>query len=222
MCTTKKKLTGRPFSRTQLFKEDEQKNLSPLNVHRFEIKQISQAKVMQNGHVNLSADKHYYSVPFQYIRKKVKIMYTSNNVEIYYKYNRIALHKRNYNQFNYSTIKEHLASTHQFVSDWTPQRFINWGESIDESVKLFITKLLEVKQHPEQAYKSCMGVLSFSKKVGNERLINACKRALDHKIYNYRIIQKILEKGLDMITEETDDSKRLPEHHNIRGEKYYK
>ncbi len=217
-----KKLTGRPFSRSQLFKEDEQNKLSPLPVDRFEIKQLSQATVMQNGHVYLSNDKHYYSVPFQYIRKKVKIMYTSNNVEIYYKYNRIALHKRNYKPFNYTTVKEHLASTHQFVTEWTPQRFINWGDSIDESVKLFITKLLEIKQHPEQAYKSCMGVLSFSKKVGNERLINACKRALDYKIYNYRIIQKILDKGLDMMSDETDETIQLPIHHNIRGKNYYK
>jgi hypothetical protein len=67
-----------------------------------------------------------------------------------------------------------------------------------------------------------MGVLSFSKKVGNQRLINACKRALEYQIYNYKIIQKILEKGLDMMPDETDDSKHLPEHQNIRGEDYYK
>lgn len=217
-----KKLTGRPFTRLQLFKEDEQSKLSPLAVERFEIKQISHATVMQNGHVYLSCDKHYYSVPFQNIRKKVKILYTSSNVEIFYKYNRIALHKRNYKQFNYSTVKEHLATTHQFMTEWTPQRFINWGESIDESVKLFITNLLEIKQHPEQAYKSCMGVLSFSKKLGNDRLINACKRALDYKIYNYKIIKNILDKGLDMITDEAESSDDLPEHHNIRGKNYYK
>lgn len=217
-----KKLTGRPFSRKQLFDEDEQQKLFPLPIERFEVKQVSQATVMQNGHVLLSKDKHYYSVPFPYIRKKVKILYTSNNVEVYYKYNRIALHKRNYKPYNYSTVKEHLATTHQFVTDWTPQRFISWGESIDESVKLFITNLLEIKQHPEQAYKSCMGVLSFSKKVGNERLINACKRALDHKIYNYKIIQNILERGLDMITDEEQSTAYLPEHNNIRGKNYYK
>ena len=217
-----KKLTGRPFSRLQLFKEDEQSKLSPLAVERFEIKQVSHATVMQNGHVYLSCDKHYYSVPFQNIRKKVKILYTSSNVEIFYKYNRIASHKRNYKPFNYSTVKEHLATTHQFMTEWTPQRFINWGESIDESVKVFITNLLEIKQHPEQAYKSCMGVLSFSKKVGNDRLINACKRAIDYKIYNYKIIKNILDKGLDMITDEAESSDYLPEHHNIRGKNYYK
>jgi transposase len=217
-----KKLTGRPYSRLQLFKEDEQKKLAPLRVDRYEIKQLTHATVMQNSHVCLSKDKHYYSVPYKYIRKKVKIMFTSDNVEIYYKYIRIALHQRNYKTYNYTTIKEHLASTHQFITDWTPQRFINWGTSIDESVKLFITNLLEKKQHPEQAYKSCMGVLSFSKKVGNERLIKACKRALEYEIYNYKIIQKILENGLDMLPGGEDNQRDLPKHHNIRGKNYYK
>ena len=217
-----KKLTGRPTSRLQLFKEVEQDKLSPLPLNRYEVKQLAFATVMQNGHVLLSKDKHYYSVPFSYIRKKVKIMYTESSVEVYYKYNRIALHKRSLKPFNYTTLKEHLASTHQFITEWTPQRFINWGASIDENVKEFITRLLEKKQHPEQSYKSCMGVLSYAKKVGNERLINACKRALDYNIYNYKIIQRILENGLDMISNEQDETHRLPDHHNIRGGNYYK
>jgi transposase len=218
-----KKLSGRPTSRLQLFNEDEKHKLSALPVKRFEIKQIAIATVMQNGHVSLSKDKHYYSVPYQYIRKKVKIVYTTSTVEIFYKYNRIAVHKRIKNPYNYTTVKEHLASAHRFVTDWTPQRFIDWGASIDESVKEFIMKLLDKKQHPEQAYKSCMGVLSFSKKVGKERLINACKRALDHGVYNYKIIQNILQRGLDKLSEEPTEPQQaeLPLHKNIRGDKYY-
>lgn len=218
-----KKLTGRPTSRLQLFNEDEKHKLSALPVKRYEIKHIAVVTVIQNGHVSLSKDKHHYSVPYQYIRKKVKIVYTSTTVEIYHKYNRIAVHKRIKSPYNYTTVKEHLASTHQFVTDWRPQRFIDWGASIDDSVKEFIIKLLEKKQHPEQAYKSCVGVLSFSKKVGNERLINACKRALDHEVYNYRIIQNILERGLDKLSEEpAGQQAELPIHQNIRGGKYYK
>ncbi len=67
-----------------------------------------------------------------------------------------------------------------------------------------------------------MGVLSFSKKVGDERLINACKRAHDYNIYNYKIIQNILDKGLDLINEDKESVNNLPEHNNIRGNKYYK
>lgn len=218
-----KKLTGRPTSRLQLFNQDEKHKLSPLPVKRYEIKQIAVVTVMQNGHVSLSKDKHYYSVPYQYIRKKVKIVYTTTTVEVYHKYNRIAVHKRIISPYNYTTVKEHLASTHRFVTDWRPQRFIDWAASIDDSVKEFIMKLLEKKQHPEQAYKSCVGVLSFSKKVGNERLINACKRALDHEVYNYRIIQNILQRGLDKLSEEpAEQQTKLPMHQNIRGDKYYK
>jgi hypothetical protein len=107
------------------------------------------------------------------------------------------------------------------MTDWTPQRFINWAASIDEGVKEFIVNVLENKQHPEQAYKSCMGVLSFAKKVGHERLINACKRALEHHVYNYKIIQKILEKGLDKLNTEPQEEPDLPIHENIRGKHYY-
>ena len=176
---------------------------------------------MMNSHVLLGKDKHYYSVPCQYLKKKVKLVFTSNTVEIYYKYNRIALHKRDGRQYYYSTNKEHLATTHQFVTEWTPQRFINWAASIDESVKEFIIKVLERKQHPEQSYKSCMGVLTFAKKVGNERLTNACKRALSHQVYNYKIIQKILENGLDKMNNDMPEDPELPFHNNIRGENYY-
>lgn len=217
-----KKLSGRPNSRLQLFIEDEKDKLLPLPQERYEIKQLSFATVMQNGHVILGKDKHYYSVPYQYIRKKVKLVYTSKKVEVFYKYNRIACHVRELKPYNYTTIVEHLASAHQFITEWTPQRFINWAASIDESVKEFIIRLLENKQHPEQAYKSCMGVLSFAKKVGNERLINACKSALDHNVYNYKIIQKILQNGLDKLNDETEQDQELPFHTNIRGEKYYK
>jgi len=89
-----RKLTGRLQSRLEMFYEIERNKLSPLPVKRYEIKQIAFATVMQNGHVLLSKDKHYYSVPYQHIRKKVKIMYTSEKVEVYHKYIRIALHKR--------------------------------------------------------------------------------------------------------------------------------
>jgi len=216
-----KKLTGRQISRLQLFNDVDKQELTPLPIKCYEIKYQSMATVTQNGHVQLSKDKHYYSVPCQYIRKKVKIMYTSEMVEIYHKYNRIALHKRNLRPYNYTTITEHLASAHKFITEWSPQRFINWGASISESVKEFITRLLEQKQHPEQAYKSCMGVLSFAKKVEKERLSAACKRAIDYNIYNYKIIQTILQKGLDSIEQDSENENIIPNHHNIRGNNYY-
>lgn len=217
----KTNFTGKAYSRKDLFDEIEADKLSLLPQKRYEIKQQAIATVMQNGHVLLGEDKHYYSVPFSYIRKKVKLLYSSKTMEIYYKYNRIAVHPRIKSPYNYSTIKEHMASTHQFITEWTPQRFINWGASIDENVKQLIINILEKKQHPEQAYKSCMGILSLTKKVGNQRLINACTRALEYGIYNYKIVQNILEKGLDKMEQDTDKPEELPKHNNIRGKEYY-
>ena len=104
-----KKLTARPYSRSELFSEDEKDKLRPLPQERFEIKYQSFATVMQNGHVLLSQDKSYYSVPYQYLRKKAKLLYTKSTVEIYYKYNRIATHPRNYKPYVYTTNPEHLA-----------------------------------------------------------------------------------------------------------------
>jgi transposase len=215
-------LKGRNYSRRQQFEEVERAALMPLPLLRYELKKQLFVTVMKNGHVSLNADKHYYSVPYRFIGKKVKLAYSRTSVEVFYNYQRIAIHERIRSPYNYTTDKEHLASTHRFVSDWTPERFLHWAEGIHEDVKLYILKILDRKQHPEQAYKSCVGVLSFAKKVGNERLIKACQRALDYGIYNYKTIQKILEKGLDKDNEgEEREQLQMPLHENIRGENYY-
>ena len=215
-------LTGRNYSRRQQFEEVERSALEPLPPLRFELKKQVFVTVMKNGHVSLSADKHYYSVPYRFIGKKIKLMYSSHTVDVFYNYERIAQHKRLKSPYNYTTDKEHLASTHRFVSDWTPERFLKWAVDIHEDVHLYILKILNRKQHPEQAYKSCVGILGFAKKVGNDRLIKACQRALGYEMYNYKIIQRILEKGLDKETEEETEHLEMPSHDNIRGEEYYK
>jgi hypothetical protein len=116
-----------------------------------------------------------------------------------------------------------MASSHQFMTDWNPQRFISWAESIDKYVKEFICLILDKKQHPEQSYKSCLGILSLEKKYTRKRLINACTMALEFGVYNYKIVQNILEKEMDMYQINTEEeTPEMPDHQNIRGENYYK
>ncbi|MBS1606926.1 MAG: IS21 family transposase [Bacteroidetes bacterium] len=215
-------LSGRNYSRRQQFEEIERAALMPLPAMRYELKKQLFATVAKNGHVGLGPDKHYYSVPYRFIGKKVKLLYSRHTVEIYYNYERIALHRRSKAPYQYTTDKEHLASTHRFVSEWTPERFADWAGSIHEDVRLYVLKVLDRKQHPEQAYKSCMGILGFAKKVGHERLIKACQRALGYGAYNYKTIQKILELQLDQkdAPDETDQLS-MPLHDNIRGGQYY-
>lgn len=213
---------GRDYSRRSQFEEIEKEALKPLPAYRYEFKQQAMVTVMKNGHVCLSIDKHYYSVPYRFIGKKVKILYTSTRVEIYCRYERIATHNRHLRKYHYTTLNEHLASSHRYVSDWTPEKFMEQAGAIHEQVSSYIMKVIESKQHPEQAYKSCTGILSLVRKVSAARLINACRRAQSYGVYNYPIILQILEKKLDEISEEEQqENQHMPVHHNIRGSGYY-
>lgn len=216
-----RKLTGRPYSRKELFDEIEQEELRALPTERFEIKNQAVCTVMQNGHILFGPDKHYYSVPYQYLQKKVTVLFTASAIEVFYKYTRIACHVRSSRRYIYTTNKDHLASTHQFVAEWDASRFISWATSIDTSVGEYISKIIDKNVHPEHSYKSCLGILSFEKKVGRQRLINACKRALLFQSYSYQMINKILFQNLDMIEEEKHPEIQIPLHENIRGKLYY-
>jgi hypothetical protein len=113
-----------------------------------------------------------------------------------------------------------MPTQHQYISEWSPKFFIDKALEIDDVVADYIHKVLDSKQHPEQGYKACNGILSFSKRVGNHRLIRACIRAMDIGYYNYKIIEDILKKNLDQL-EEDPILDTLPLHENIRGKDYY-
>lgn len=215
-------LQGRNYSRRQQFEEVEHETLAPLPTLRYELKKQFYATVMKNGHVRLGPDKHYYSVPYRFIGKKVKLLYSSTMVEAYYNYERIAIHQRTKGLHHYTTDKDHMASTHQFVTEWTEEQFLIWAASIHEDVRLYIHHIFNRKQHAEQAYKSCLGILGFARKVGNDRLITACKRGLSYGIYNYKTIHSILERNIDQCQDSLfADELPMPDHDNIRGEDYY-
>ena len=107
----------------------------------------------------------------------------------------------------------------KFVNNLITTRFIDFASSIDTYVGEYILQIIESRNHPEQAFKSCIGILSFEKKVGKELLINACKRALDFQTYSFKIIQNILENNIDQAEYEDELDQNLPEHSNIRGKK---
>lgn len=210
----------RDYSRRQQFEEIERDVLQSLNPIRYEIKEQAQLTVWKNGYIRLGVDTHYYSVPYKYIGKTVKVLYTSQSVEVYYRHELIAQHVRNRRKYQYTTNTEHLASQHQFLTEWSAEKFISQGMDIHEDVGDYIAKVLEEKTYPEQAYKSCSGILSFSRRVGNERLIDACRCAHALGEYGYRIIEEILNKRLDKLKLE-EESARIPSHKNIRGKDYY-
>jgi transposase len=216
-----KLLKGRPYSRRMQFEEIERNCLNPLPPFKYERKQQAYVTVMKNCHICLGVDKHYYSVPYAYTGKKVKILFTNQRVEVFYNYQLIASHARLKSAYNYTTVKEHMPSTHRFVSEWNPDKFLSWAESIDMTVRQYVYVVLNKKQHVEQAYKSCAGILSLGKDYGNQRLINACKRAIEFDMYSYKSVEMIIKRGLDNPDPEEVQIPVMPQHNNIRGKNYY-
>jgi transposase len=213
-------LTGKACSRTDQWIL-ELPYLHPLAETLYEMRKIRQVTVMKNGHVYLSEDQHYYSVPYELIGKKLKMQYSRSQVSLYKQYELVATHKRIRSPHNYTTDPVHMPAQHQYVTEWSPSFFLTKAKDIDPIVEFFISQVLARKQHPEQAYKACMGILSFAKRVGTTRLIKACKRAHEIGYYNYKIIEDILHKNLDR-QEEDPQPEHMPAHENIRGGGYYK
>lgn len=214
-----KKLTGKECSRTDQWLM-ELSSLHPLPATGYEMRKIKQVTVMKNGHIHLTDDQHYYSVPYELIGKKLTLQYSRTEVDLYMKYELVASHKRLRSPNNYSTDPAHMPSTHQFVTEWSPTFFIEKGKAIDPVVEYYISQVLAKKQHPEQAYKSCMGILVLGQRLTNARLIKACKRAHEIGYYNYKIIEDILRKNLDRYDDDPEPS-HMPSHDNIRGGNYY-
>jgi hypothetical protein len=122
----------------------------------------------------------------------------------------------------FTTVDDHLASKHKFQSDWTPEKFLERAKAIGEQTEKYITEILIRRQHPEQAYKTCQGILNYAAKVGNDRLNAACHRANFYGDYSYKTILAILDKHLDSMPLEPDDDRAsMPTHGNIRGNTYY-
>lgn len=217
-------ITGKDYSRRQYYENTEKSVLLPLPHMRYEFKKQLFATVDKNGHVALSLDRHYYSVPYKHIGKRVKLMFTNYKVEIYFNYERIALHKRLQSPFKYTTDKEHLPPAHRFVAELEPDKLLAAAADIHKDVRLYLMKILAQKQHTEQLQKVCLGILNLAKKYGNERLIRACQRGLSFGVYNYGTIKKILNGGLDIYEEDDEVSPvaDMPQHDNIRGSDYYK
>ena len=213
---------NRETSRKELFNQQEKDKLLPLASERYEIKEYKTLTVSPNSYVRLQENHNYYSVPYRYIGKKVKLVYSSSKVEVFYNKERIAFHKRSQKHYDYITQKDHLPSTHQFVADWNPDKFLAWAQGIDPKVRLFIEEILKSKPYPEQAYRSCIGILSQVKKVGKERLIKAVERATYYHAFNYKTIDRILKGSLDRLDDqEAGGQTTLPFHQNIRGPENY-
>ncbi len=206
-------------SRRQLFEELDRPALRPLPALPFEIAEWKRARVGIDYHVVYNL--HYYSVPYRHIHKEIQIRATAQVIEVYLKGERIASHVRDDRPYDYTTLPEHRPESHRAYLEWSPERFIRWAERTGPLTAEMVRRIMERRQHPEQGFRSSLGLMRLGSRYGGERLEAACERALRFELVSFRGVRNILEAGLDKVkTEETTSRPEKP-HGNLRGGRYY-
>jgi len=163
--------------------------------------------------------KHYYSVPHQLVGKQLEVHASSSSVQVY--------------KAGFTTNPVHMPENHRAHATWTPGRLLNWGERIDPNTRQMVQQLINEKQHPEQAYRACLGLLNLNKSYGDERLENACRIGLAEGLRRVKNIRNILKHKRDQIPEKEEDTSTPPQpgapqpgalnqhHENVRGSTQY-
>jgi transposase len=211
------------YSRRYLFEQNEFHLLKCLPSEPFSAKKMDMATVQRNYHIQLKEDKLYYSVPYTYVGKKVKVLYDERTVEVYCDHARIALHMRSRAVKGWSTILDHMPPNHQHmhkVKGWTKEDLLSQAARIGEYTCNAAAHMLNNSIYIEQNYKACYGMLMLAKKYTAQRLEAACRRAASGTRINYTMIKNILANGLDK-QPLLFDNNPLPKHDNIRGSQHY-
>lgn len=208
-------------SRKQLFEQVDKNSLKPLPEQPYQYTQIKTVRVHIDYHVEI--EKHYYSVPYLWVKKQLRAHISNQLVQLYHHDTLIAQHPRSNRLGGHTTQAHHMPKAHQKQHDQSPINLRSWALSIGDYTHQFVELLLNRKRHPEQAYRSCLGVLSLAKTYSKQRLEQACYRAISMNTTTLRSIKQILKKGLDqqpLPTHQTEPEKPI-QHSNIRGTDYY-
>jgi len=209
-------------SRKQLFERIDKPALKPLPAEPFEYAEWKTARVNIDYHAEI--DHHYYSAPHALAHEQVEARITTTTIELFHKGQRIASHIRSYARAKHSTTPEHMPKSHREHKDWSPSRIVNWAGTIGPKTRELAEAILAERRHPEQGYRSCLGILRLGKRYGNERLEAACARAVAVRARSYRHVESMLKNGLDRLAapEPTEPAANTSVvHENIRGGGYY-
>ena len=221
----RERLNRRPFrklpgTREELYRSVDLPALRPLPAQPYVFAEWKRARVNIDYHIEL--EQHYYSVPYQLVGKQVDVRYTGATVEILYQGKRVASHAHSNRPGKHSTVAEHRPKAHQKYLEWTPSRIVDWAATIGLFTAQLAGMIMAEKPHPEQGYRSCMGLIGLGRRYGKDRLEAASRRAVHLQAHTYHSVKSILERGLDR--QNLADSVVLlapVEHANIRGARYY-
>ena len=206
-------------TRRQMFGEIDAPNLKPLPADPWVHAEWKRCRVGLDYHIAL--DRHHYSVPYRFARREVEARFTVRTVEIFLGGERIAVHMRGSSNGRHTTIPEHMPSSHRRYGEWTPAKIREEAARIGPMLSMLVEKIIEGRPHPEQGYRSCLGIIGLEKRFGTERLEAAALRALEIEARNYPSVKSILEKGLDKVPVPKSPDRAPIDHANIRGSRYY-
>lgn len=217
----------RPFqkkegSRYTIFRDEELPLLAPLPTARYELAEWKQATVQFNYHISIAGMQ--YSIPYEYIGKKVDVRITGSIIEIFYNQNRIASHRRLYGRKGqYSTATEHMPKDHQEYLEWNGDRFRKWAERIGTNTYKVIDGILLSKRVEQQSYRACMGLLKLAEKYSPARLEAACQTALSYMgTPSYKSISSLLATAKDSGSAPETTPTSNTSHGITRGAAYYR
>jgi transposase len=210
-------------SRRQLFEALDQPALKPLPGQPYQYAEWKQRRAGLDYHVELA--KHYYSVPHALVKQKLWARITERTVEIFHKGKRVAAHMRGSGNRRHTTVAEHMPSSHRRYANWTPDRIRRDAAANGPNTETLIEVILRGRPHPEQGFRSCIGILRLARTHGPERLETACERALEIGAHSYSSLASILKNNLDR-RKPGQSSKRAADgpvidHTNIRGPRYF-
>jgi transposase len=179
-------------------------------------------KVSIDYHVQV--DHAYYSVPFRLVGEHLDARCAAATVELFQRGERVAAHARAVRRGQYRTDAAHMPSAHRQHRDWSPSRLIAWAAKVGPSTAALIEAILADRPHPEQGYRSCLGIMRLARGYGAERLEAAPARALAARARSSKHVESILKHGLDRLpARPTAPSSTTPPaaHEHIRGKDYY-
>jgi transposase len=211
-------------TRKELFETLDRPALKPLPEKPYEYAEWKKATVNIDYHIVI--DHHYYSVPYQLVKEQVEARFTPTTIEVLFKNRRVASHPRSYKKGGYTTLKDHMPKAHQQYLDWTPSRIIRWAQQMGPHTEKLVTHILDRKPHPQQGFRSCLGIFRLGKQYSPKRLEAACAYALSIHGFFYKSVESILKKGLDqkptLLLKRQESTLPSPlAHPNIRGKQYY-
>ena len=219
-----RRLSGRKESRRELFEETEKGFLQPLPALRYQMKSRKTATVMQNSFVVLN--RHNYSVPMEYIGKRVDLIYDSENVSVYHGLKLVTIHQRDDTPYAYTQKDAHGLPGHHGSYEKDLEEIYQRAGEIDNILLLYLRDVAEQAKYPPKAFRSCRGIMSLERKYGLDRLVAACACAAEGRLYGYNEVRGILERGDDAAFlspdgENAEVAHEPQRHKNIRGREYY-